>query len=160
MPRQLNKDLFQEQLSIQPFINKKNESPELLVQDLSYQIKILNQKVTELKNKQKANELRIPKLESAMKDLFSKSQRNIQRLESAVKSSLQGVINKFSRLNTKVTEKGFQETKIQALIDRQNTVLQKYELRLTKMQKIISEQELKLINYSTTIKQLQKKHYL
>ena len=160
MSRQLNKDLFEEQVSIQPFLSKKNESPELLVQDLVYQVKVLNRKVVELTNNQRATEQRIPKLENTVKDLFSKSQNNIKRLETAVKGSLQSFMNKFSRLSTKVTEKSLNDGKIQEIIDRHNMVLQQYELRLTKLQKVISEQEFKLMNYDATLKQLQKKHYL
>jgi len=160
MSRQLNKDLFEEQVAVKPFLNTKNEAPELIVQDLAYQVKILSRKVRELTNNQKATDLRIPKLEESMRDLFSKSQNNLKRLETAVKSSLQSFMNKFSRLNTKVTEKSLNNGKIQEIIDRHNMVLQQYELRLNKLQKVITDQEFKLMNYDATLKQLQKKHYL
>lgn len=160
MPRQLNKDIFEEQISIKPFSKSRIESPELLVQDNTYKLRGLEQKINNLTKQVETLHLKLPQLESLYKKLFEKNQSNIKRLESAVKSNLQTVFNKFSRLSSKVNKKSIEQSKVNELINRQNAVLQQYELRLTKLQKVISEQELQLMNYKSTLQKLQKKHYL
>ncbi len=160
MPRQLNKNLFGDQPSAQPLNNKSPQSPDHMAQDLSYKINHQERKIQQLTQELQKIHLKIPQLEGLNKNLFEKNQANIKRLETAVKSNLQNILNKFSRLTSKVNERSIEQMKVQDLIARQNSVLQQYELRLNKMQKIITEQEMQLMNYKSTLKQLQKKHYL
>jgi len=160
MPRQLNKDLFEAQLNLKPFEKMKNLSPELKVEDNSYRLNTMEKKIKGLNHHINQLESKIPKLEQLYKNLFEKNQSNIKRLETAVKSNIQTVLHKFSRLASKVNTKTLEQNRVQELIDRQNAVLQQYELRLNKMQKIISEQDLQLMNYKSTLQKLQKKHYL
>ncbi len=160
MSRQLNKGLFHDEKKLIPSHPSSETMSDEVASELSYQIKLLKSQLHELSKKQREIDAKTSHIESNITDIFSKSQQNLKRFESAVKSSLQSMINKFSRLNTKVTERNLNENKVQAIIDRHNHVLQQFEQRSLKLQKIISEQEMQLINYKSTIHELQKKHYL
>ena len=73
MPRQLNKDIFEEQISIKPFSKSRIESPELLVQDNTYKLRGLEQKINNLTKQVETLHLKLPQLESLYKNLFEKN---------------------------------------------------------------------------------------
>ncbi|MCB0422354.1 MAG: hypothetical protein KDD61_15250 [Bdellovibrionales bacterium] len=129
---------------------------ELVVKELIEEIRALKRKVYDLENRTTASESRLHSLATASKSHMERVQGAIHRLDGALKNSVQELTSKFSLLSGKFTEQRVSDTKIQALIDRHNSVIQSFEQRVTQLQKVISEQELKILNYHSTLEEMRR----
>lgn len=129
---------------------------DLVVKELIEEVRALKRKVREVENRSKATESRLNSLASTSKTHMERVQGVCQRLDSNIKSTTQEMASRLSLLSGKMTEQRVSDTKIQALIDRHNSVVQSFEQRVAQLQKVISEQEMKILNYHSTLEEIRR----
>lgn len=89
---------------------------------------------------------------------FERLSQALSRIEKSVHSQGRDTEEKIRRVHTKIQSQGFEEAKIEGLIERQTLVIRNFENRLTALQKIVNEKELLLMKYYEALKQSQKQN--
>jgi archaellum component FlaC len=74
-------------------------------------------------------------------------------MEQFLKQTIHEINEKFAQINSRVTERRLQESKIQEMMDRHNQVLQTYDVRMGQIQKIVHEQELQLMGAKASLEE-------
>ena len=97
---------------------------------------------------------RLNSLAQATKAQMERLNGAYQRVDSAMKTSFQGLTSKFSLLSGKLTEQRVNDNKMQMALERHNAIVQSFETRVSQLQKVISEQELKNLNYHAALEEL------
>jgi hypothetical protein len=92
--------------------------------------------------------------DQVLKSLSVRLDKGLQKasfLEERLNYIIKEVNERLTFVMTQVKEKSFSETKIEALIERHNQIVQSFELRISQSQKLIENQSLQLSKQQTLI---------
>ena len=84
---------------------------------------------------------------------FDRLSQALSRMEKAVHAQGREHEDKMRAVREKIQAKGFEEAKVEGLIERQSVVLRNFENRLAVMQKTLNEKELLLMKYAELLRQ-------
>lgn len=133
-----------------------NKVPPAVAAELRTLEAMIQQLKIQLQNSEKRNEIlaaQFQELIRATTGRFEKTTQAVARVESACNQQIQELNAKYSGISSKVNERKVQDTKIQEMIDRHNSIVRTFENRLTHMQRVISEQEMQLHNSQATLEE-------
>lgn len=82
-----------------------------------------------------------------------KLEKRFGRLEQHYKSSHDSMQTRVQKTDMRMTERTMMENKIQALIERQNTMMQNFERKLNAVKKSLDEKEIENMKLSATLKE-------
>lgn len=122
----------------------------------------LYEELNAMKTKMRAYESQMDVFKSQMSDFvrtidqrFERISQALSRMEKALHAQGREADEKIRAVHTKMQHQGFEEAKIEGLIERQTVVIRNFENRLSAMQKIINEKELLLMKYFEALKHSQ-----
>ena len=84
---------------------------------------------------------------SSIDQRFERVSQAMSRLEKSVHNQGRDTEEKFRHVRDKIQSQGFEEAKVEGLIERQTVVIRNFENRLSALQKIINEKEVLLMRY-------------
>ena len=164
MSRELKRDLFDD---LQPpartessFLNVNlqgsAETNSALQEDwhvLLAQFDLFKRRFKELESRQENTQNRMSEWMESTKNRFDRFNSAGSRMEQFLKQTIHEINEKFAQINSRVTERRLQESKIQEMMDRHNQVLQTYDVRMGQIQKIVHEQELQLMGAKASLEE-------
>jgi chromosome segregation ATPase len=164
MSRELKRDLFDDLLpparTDSSFLNVNlqgsSETNSALQEDwhvLLAQFDLFKRRFKELESRQENTQNRMSEWMESTKVRFDRFNSAGSRMEQFLKQTIHEINEKFAQLNSRVTERRLQESKIQEMMDRHNQVLQTYDVRMGQIQKIVHEQELQLMGAKASLEE-------
>ncbi|MEC9283503.1 MAG: hypothetical protein VX642_12370 [Bdellovibrionota bacterium] len=157
MSRQLDPRLFGEMST-----NENKASDELLPQ-----LDRLPQDPTQLRAQMKKKENIEMKVDAFMSKVseaqrlmtmeVTKLEKRLERIEAHYKNAHESMMLKMQTTDRKLTERTVMENKVQALMERQNTMIQNFERKLNLLKKSIEEKEINNLKLSASLREAQNK---
>lgn len=142
MNRQLDPRLFGE--STEPTRTNDNEllpNLERLPQDPS-QLRAQLKKKDNIEMKVDAFISKVSESQRVMTNELTKLEKRFERLEQHYKQSYDAMAARLQKTDMRMTDRTMMENKIQALLERQNTMMRNFETKLNSVKKNLEEKEI------------------
>lgn len=127
---------------------------------LPNELRLLERQLAALKVELSQNERKNESLENKVEDFVRSIQSRLERfssfgarLEEAMTLQNRELLSKMANITAKVNERKVNESRIQDLVDRHNTLVRNFENRLHALQRVVSEQEMSLHNYHAALEE-------
>lgn len=88
---------------------------------------------------------------------FERVSQALSRLEKAVHNQSRDAETKIKQVREKIQSHGFEEAKIEGLIERQTVIIRNFENRVAALQKIVNDKELLNMKFAEALRQSQKR---
>ena len=136
-------------------------------EDLLPQLDRLPQDPTQLRAQLKKKENIEMKMEAFMSKMneqqrlvgieVQKLEKRLERIEQHYKNAHESLILKMQNTDRKITERSVMESKVQALMERQNMMIQNFERKLNLMKKSLEEKEISNLKLTASLREAQTK---
>lgn len=88
-----------------------------------------------------------------MSSELTKLEKRFERLEQHYKQSHEGMQARLQKTDMRMTDRSMMENKIQALLERQNTMMQNFEAKLGQVKKALEEKEIDNLKLQSALRE-------
>lgn len=152
MHRQLDPRLFGETTDAKENTQELLPNLERLPQDPS-QLRAQLKKKDNLEMKMEAFISKMNEAQRVMNMELTKLEKRFERLEQHYKSSYESMQARLQKTDMRMTERSMMENKIQALMERQNTMMQSFENKLQAVKKSLEDKEIENLKLQSALKE-------
>lgn len=123
------------------------------VKNLAHQVAVLKMALLQSEKRNDSLNGKVEELVKMLNNRFERFSQAIVRSEELQAKSYQETSGRLAQMSAKVNERRVNDTKIQELIDRHNTIVRNFENRLHSLQRLVSEQEMVLLNSQAALEE-------
>lgn len=127
--------------------------PPIDVKTIEHQIATLKVALIQMEKRTDGIVSKMEELNRSVHTRLERFSNAIVRVEESQMTHNQEATAKFAQIVAKVNERKINDTKVQELVDRHNTVIRNFENRLMALQRLVSEQELALHNSQAALEE-------
>lgn len=127
--------------------------PPIDIKGIEHQINTLKVGMIQMEKRFDAMAAKMEEIARSVHNRMERFSQAILKLEELHNHQSQETTGKFSMVAAKMNERKINDTKIQELIDRHNTIVRNFENRLVSLQRVVSEQEMALHNAQATLEE-------
>lgn len=153
MNRQLDPRLFGETTETNTKIdNELLPNLERLPQDPS-QLRAQLKKKDNVDMKVDAFISKMSEAQRVMGNELTKLEKRFERLEQHYKSSYDSMSSRLEKTDMRMTDRSMMENKIQALLERQNTMMKNFDTKLNQLKKSLEEKEIENLKLHSALRE-------
>lgn len=115
------------------------------VQSVKTRLRNSDQQIETLKNQ-------LSEFIASIDQRFERFSQALSRLEKGIHIQERNTEDKIRKTHERIQAQGFEESKVESLVERQTLVVRNFENRLNSLQKVVHEQELLLMKYFETLR--------